>query len=213
MKASHHLLLVTALRSTLATWCEELTHLIKPWCWERLKVGEGDDRGWDGWQRISWLDGITDSMDMSLSKLQELVMGREAWHATVHGVTKSQTQLSYWTELNLRRALCLRSWLPMNSIRLPTAAKDLILGAITASSQICDYCCLIRINALVHKFLQDFYVILSNSWYTKIPTELCVSGQISRITLLCFMIEENNLDSIFFLTLDIFSLLIWMYLL
>ena len=47
-----------------------------------------------GWQRIRWLDGITDSMDMNLSKLQEIVKERGAWHAAVHGVTKSQTQLS-----------------------------------------------------------------------------------------------------------------------
>ena len=78
-----------------------MIHWKSPWCWERLRAeGEEGIKGWDGRrggrQRMSWLDGMPDAVGMNLGKLQEMVRDKEAWCATVHGVSKSWTQLGDW---------------------------------------------------------------------------------------------------------------------
>ena len=75
-----------------------------------LMLGKTEDRRRRGWQRMRWFDGITDSMDVSLSRLWQLVIDREAWHDEIHGVAKSWTRLRGWTELNWTELNYLRGW-------------------------------------------------------------------------------------------------------
>ena len=82
------------------------------WLKKTLRLRKIEGRGRRGWQRLRWLDGIIDSMDMSLSKLHEIVKDREAWHAAVHGVAKSLTQLINWTTRYLQEG----GWLPKNQL-------------------------------------------------------------------------------------------------
>ena len=85
--------------NTWATWCKELTQWKRPWCWGRLRQERGQ-------QRMRWLDSITDSMDVSLSKLWEIVEERGVWHAAVHEVPKSRTRLSDSTTTWREHCLC-----------------------------------------------------------------------------------------------------------
>ena len=95
-----------------------------------LMLGGVGGRKRRGRQRMRWLDGITDSMDVSLSELRELVMAREAWRAAIHGVTKSRTQLSDWTELNWTELNNKKRSMALRKRKLPW---DVSLGLSPAS--------------------------------------------------------------------------------
>ena len=123
-----------------------------------VKIEGGRRRGW---QRMRWLDGITDSMHISLGELRELVMDREARHAAIHGVAKSQTRLSDWTELILSPVTSISMrFLPWNFSRQATLELVLSWGDCEFSFSPVTYLCFAKFNcfsiaSLVHLINSD----------------------------------------------------------
>ena len=110
-----------------------------------LMLGGIGGRRRRGWQRMIWLDGITDSMNMSLSGLWELVMDREAWRAAIHGVTKSRTWLRDWTELTERGQklflnIC-RTEMPFPFVIICITFKHMFILIIFVVSLSCSWAC------------------------------------------------------------------------
>ena len=121
--------------NTLATWCEELIQWKRPWCWEI----EGKRRR--GWQRIRWLDDITDLMDINLNKLRETVKDREDWHAAVHESQRVRHYLVTEQQWQKSTQHCKKNYLPIKTFfkRFPNISCEIFIWNFKSTIAIFKY--------------------------------------------------------------------------